>query len=967
MTRALAGVTLDDIILPGTPAHVRERYESLPERAKHARFGLLEEDIVLLDTETTGLSYRKNELIEIAAARISGGVVAERFQTFVHPTGPIPQEIVALTGIHDLDVTEAPSATDAVSMLADFVGGMPIVAHNAMFDRAFVEGAARGFEVSDTWIDSLALSRIALPRLGNHRLADMAQAFGCADVTHRAMDDVDALCGLWRLLLVALTDLPAGLLEHLALMHEDVRWDYRPLFAYLAQQNPGARFSLLAERRALSGLRDGRRRTDAIEASLHAPSPEYVHSAFGTDGLVSSLYESYELRDEQLAMAQQVRDALATSTHRCLEAGTGVGKSMAYLVPEVEFARRSDVTVGIATKTNALADQLMSHELPALAAALEGGISYVSLKGCERYPCMRRLDLASRNALPVGTEESPSDALTAIAVTYAFACQSIDGDLDTLGIRWRTVPRDMLATTANECLRRGCPYFPRACFVHGARLAAACADVVVTNHSLLLRDIDSENAILPPIRHWVVDEAHSFDAEARRQWAHEVLGEEIRRALHQLGGIDRGLIHGIIARGAHMDAATLVAGLMTKAASWVQRTADASADLFDAIHGLSTIAGFGGYESTTVWIDEGVRQSEEWRGVEVTAAKVIPLLDETIKTLEAAREAVGPEDAQAAAELQDPVRRLRAFLVALRMIVLEPDEAYVYSAELFRGRRRTGDRLVAELLEVGPALASKWYPEMKSVVYTSATMAVGDSFEHFEHGVGLEMLPAEKHLTARLESSFDFDANMSAIVARDMPEPSDRRYLAALEDLLFDVHCGMGGSVLTLFTNRKEMERVYEGLRPRLALRGLDLACQQRGSSPRRLRERFIAEQKLSLFALKSFWEGFDAVGETLRCVVVCKLPFASPREPLVRERELRDRRAWWRYSLPEAALEVKQAAGRLIRSASDTGVFVLADSRICTKRYGNTFISTLPSHNCITLESKNIARYLTLWRASHE
>ncbi|MBR3313533.1 MAG: DNA polymerase III subunit epsilon [Atopobiaceae bacterium] len=967
MTDTVSSLTIDDIILPGTPAHIRERYASLAARSREARFGLLEEDVVMLDTETTGLSYRKNELIEIAAARLSGGAVVERFQTFVHPTGPIPREIVSLTGIRDVDVTDAPSAIDAVGMLADFVGGMPVVAHNATFDRSFVEGAAQGFEVSDTWIDSLALSRIALPRLKTHRLSDMAMAFGCESVTHRAMDDVDALCGLWRILLVALSDLPDGLLEHLASMHDEVEWAYRPLFAYLAQRNPGARFSLLSERRTLGGLRDGRRREDAMEIPLHAPTPEAIHAAFGADGLVSSLYDSYELRDEQLAMAQQVRDALATSTHRCLEAGTGVGKSMAYLVPEVMFAQANDVTVGIATKTNALADQLVSHELPALANALPSGVTYVSLKGCERYPCMRRLELAARGTLPTGAEENAEDVLTAIAVTYAFACQSIDGDLDALGIRWRAVPRELLATTSNECLRRGCPYYPRGCFVHGARMAASCADVVVTNHSLLLRDIDAENAILPPIRHWVVDEAHSFDAEARRQWAHEVLGDEIRRALQQLGGLERGLIQSIITKGSHMDAATLVAGLMAKAASWVQRTSDASIELFEAIHGLSMVAGFGGYESTTLWIDEGLRQSAEWHAVEDASAKLLPLLDETVKVLDAAREALAPEDAQSASELQDPLRRLRAFQSSLRIIVLEPDTAYVYSAELFRGRRRVGDRLVAELLEVGPALANKWYPETKSVVYTSATMAVGDSFEHFEHGVGLDLLPAEKHLNARLESSYDFDANMSVIVTRDLPEPNDRRYLAALEDLLFDVHCGMDGSVLTLFTNRREMERVYEGLRPRLALRGLDLACQQRGSSPRRLRERFVSERKLSLFALKSFWEGFDAAGDTLRCVVVCKLPFASPREPLVRERELRDRRAWWRYSLPEAALEVKQAAGRLIRSSSDTGVFILADGRISTKRYGNTFISTLPSHNCITLETQNVARYLALWRASHE
>ena len=241
------------------------------------------------------------------------------------------------------------------------------------------------------------------------------------------------------------------------------------------------------------------------------------------------------------------------------------------------------------------------------------------------------------------------------------------------------------------------------------------------------------------------------------------------------------------------------------------------------------------------------------------------------------------------------------------------DDRYVYSAQLSRSKRRmAAERLVAEKIDVGADLAERWLPEMESVVFTSATIAVGDDFKHFNEGVGLSRLPEGKHRDLRLDSSFDYDSHMAAVVAKDMPAPSDRAYTGALEDLLFDVHVSMGGSVLTLFTNRRDMERVYEGLRPRLAAEGLDLACQERGTSPRRLRDRFMKEESLSLLALKSFWEGFDAQGDTLRCVVIPKLPFASPNDPLVRERDAREERAWWRYSLPEAVISVKQRpAGR--------------------------------------------------------
>jgi ATP-dependent DNA helicase DinG len=208
---------------------------------------------------------------------------------------------------------------------------------------------------------------------------------------------------------------------------------------------------------------------------------------------------------------------------------------------------------------------------------------------------------------------------------------------------------------------------------------------------------------------------------------------------------------------------------------------------------------------------------------------------------------------------------------------------------------------------------------------------------------------------------------MAAIVVGDLPDPRSDSYLAALEDMLYDVHVQMGGSVLTLFTNRREMETVFANLEPRLKSAGLELVQQERQSNVRYLRDRFIKDTELSLFALKSFWEGFDASGDTLRCVVIPKLPFSNPNEPLSQERELRDRRAWWNHSLPDSVLAVKQAAGRLIRSSTDTGVLVLADSRLVTKRYGKVFIDTLPTRNVSNLGSQHVGRFINSWKKSHK
>ena len=629
------------LLLPGTPESVVSAYATLAERAKSSRFGLLEDEIIVLDTETTGLSYKSCSLIEIAAARLKGTEIVERFDMLINPGTLIPPEIVALTGIPNADVAGAPSAEEAVAALAEFTGGLPIIAHNASFDRTFVEKVAGGEEVSDFWIDTLALSRIALPRLKSHKLADMARAFGCEAVTHRAIDDVEALCGVWRVMLTALSDLPDGLIARIADMHPDVEWSYRPILSQIALQERGARFSLKDLRRELIAREEAPQRVDAQTLGrFDAPTREEIEGEFCAQGTAARMYERFESRGDQIAMALEVRDALATSTSRAIEAGTGVGKSVAYLLPEALFARRNNITVGVATKTNALTDQLIAHELPALAEALPGGLAFTSLKGYEHYPCLVRLDHAASGELPVDdvpTDGRPQaeiaeDMLNAIAIVYAFAAQSPEGDLDSLGIRWRYVPRRMLATSASDCLRNRCPYYPNECFVHGARRRAAQSDIVVTNHSLLLRNVVADGAILPPIRHWVIDEAHGFEAEARRQWAVELSGEELRAGFERLGGTHTGVLRSLIAQTANSEAGTLLGGLLVKTAASAARASVATAELFETVHELNAITpNEGGYDSSTLWINDGVRTTDEWGAVCEAGAAAKFALDETAR------------------------------------------------------------------------------------------------------------------------------------------------------------------------------------------------------------------------------------------------------------------------------------------------------------------------------------------------
>lgn len=954
-------------VLPGTPGFVIEQYATLAERAKNRSFGLIEDDVIVLDTETTGLSCAENDLIEISAARLRGREVVDRFDTFVHPNGLIPPEITELTSITNADVAHAPRAEEAVAALEEFVQGCPVIAHNATFDRSFIESVKGGVKVSDIWIDSLALSRIALPRLSSHKLATMAELFGCAAVSHRASDDVEALCGVWRILLCALTDLPGGLMRLLADMHPDVRWPYRPIFSFLAGERQGETFSLEAARAQVMQADAEPDHIDADELpGLTMPRRDEIELRYAPGGLVNDMYASYEPRAEQIVMASEVRDAFATSTHRVIEAGTGVGKSIAYLVPAAEAAKRNKITVGIATKSNNLTDQLMYQELPKLARELDGGLSFCALKGFDHYPCLLKLESLAAGR-EITTNRDPADTLTAIAVLYAFACQSPTGDLDSLGIRWRSVNRADLTTSSRECARGNCHFFNRGCFVRCARRRAAKADIVVTNHSLLFRNVAADGKILPPIRHWIIDEAHSVEKEARRQWALSVSADESRMVFERLGGAQSGALGRLTHALASSDAATLFLGLGAKAASSASRASLAMAELFEAVRELSRNGKADGYADANIWIGPELRAHRGWEYFEPTARTAIDALDEAGKNLSSLVESVGAENPEMVIEVADGARRIKEMKSTLSLILEGADEHYVYSLQVNKARRAGGEALTAERMDIGEALAEQWLPEMHSVVFTSATVTVSNSFDHFNHSVGLDRLPKGSFSCVQLESSYNFQENMAVVVAGDIPDPRDRdAYLAAMENLLVDVHMAMGGSTLTLFTNRRDMEDLYGRVEPRLSRQGLELACQLRGTSVKRLRDRFLSEESSSLFALKAFWEGFDASGATLRCVVIPKLPFANPTEPLSCERNVREERAWAKYSLPDAVLEVKQAAGRLIRTSTDRGVLVLADSRLLSKGYGKKFLSSLPSQ-FQRIDAEQVGRYIKLWRASHE
>jgi len=956
----MAQTTLEEVLIPGTDPDIVARYESLAARAHDASFGLIEEEYVVLDTETTGFSAANDSLIEVAAAIMRGPEIVDRFSTFVDPGCDIPPFITELTGITNQDVQGAPSALEAMKQLDGFVGMRKIIAHNANFDRQFVAYNAPANSMlgdEERWIDSLELARIALPRLKEHKLATLSEIFGAPASTHRAIDDVEALCGIWRILLVGISDLPPGLPALIAGVFEQTTWPLREVLTQVGGSTGDARFSLADARRAREKSQKLRQKTDALELDggilkLRPFEPGELEEAFSHQGLLASMYEAFEPRFEQLEMATQIAQALESQTHRVIEAGTGVGKSMAYLLPLTLFAQRNEVTCGVATKTNALLDQLMYHELPRLDKALPQGVSYVALKGYEHYPCLRKLMALTREERAF---ESSAPAAT-VGMLLSYVCQSARGDLDPLALFLGELPRYEICASAEDCLRRKCRYY-RYCLLHGARQAAKKADIVVTNHALLFCDMGTHGQILPPIRHWVVDEAHGLEVEARAQLSLKLEPRTLRQTLRGLAGSAGSLAS--MARQALPLAGTAVLGEKIAAAQEDARALEVIAEsFFSQIKDLCELAEKSSYNQVKLWINEQVRESSLWGMLRSTGRSLSTRME---KLWQQGRDIVMlgeqfEELAEVHSDLVGLVAELKSTLEAMALILDGSNPDYFYYASLDRRPESMRDYLTAGRLDVGGVLLERLYPEVMSMIFTSATLAAGTSFEYFARGCGLDRVEGDLWKTVQLDSSYDFENNMTVYLPTDIPEPNAHGYHDALERLILEVHTALGGSVLTLFTNRRDMEALFERLKGPLGQAGIDLRCQMRGFSAKRLRDEFLENESLSLFALRSFWEGFDAPGDTLRCVIIPKLPFGKPNDPLMQERSLREPNVWRRYALPEAVIDLKQAAGRLIRSSTDRGSLVLADARLLNKSYGRSFLEALPSQRRYTLDTQGIA-----------
>lgn len=989
-------LNIEKYISDGTPDAVIKLYSELPERAANSDFGEFDCNVVVIDTETTGVSPRRDELTQIAAARLEHGEITDWFITFVNPGKSIPSEVAHLTNIHDEDVKDAPTPQEALTQLVEFVGDAKLVAHNAQFDRFFTTNHPEGYPLLENlWIDSLDLARITLPRMKSHRLIDLVRAFDLPLSTHRADADVRATCALYRLLLAGIEAMPVPLVAEIGRLAPREEWETGQVFSYFAKRTAEASDSEdepTGTRTQLFSLKDLRSRVtkttvapkrdafDINDEDMKFPTAEQIDEAFAPEGIVGGVHEDYQERAEQLAMAQACRKAFATSDNLAAEAGTGIGKSLAYLTPAAITAIENDITCGVATKTNALLDQLVYHELPALSRAIEKktghALTYAALKGFSHYPCLRKIQhVLNEGARVVEVQNEEHSQAPAIAILLSFIQQTDYDDIDMLRLDYRTLPRRAITTTSHECMRRKCPFYGAKCFVHGQRQRAAVSNIVVTNHSLLFCDVAAEGGLLPPVRYWVVDEAHSAEDEARRTLSLEISVDALRQLADRVTGEST---HNVFVRAERQVTGPPATDENGEA---LNVSADDFSTLFYALCNKAKAAGSvfeikakefcahvpdllffddqksSSYEYIDIWLNRQIRNTTIFGSLTGAARALIEAAE---KLTNACQELVGYiEGAQGSGAVQRDIAatafELKDLIRAADAIFVKATDEYVYSVTLNRKPDRPGNILHAQLYNVGERLNETLYANTRSVAFVSATLTVAGSFRPFEEAMGLNASPASHARTLELGSAFDFDSSMTIYVPNDMPDPTSMRYMPAISQFLTELHKAQGGSILTLFTNRKEMTSCFSNVEPELTANNLRLICQRSGVSVKGLRDEFLADQALSLFATKTFWEGFDAPGSTLRGVVLAKLPFSKPSDPLECERRSREDAAWRKWVLPHSVIEVKQAVGRLIRKADDQGIVVLADNRLITKSYGQVFLDSMPSHDIRVLSCAEI------------
>lgn len=692
-----------------------------------------------------------------------------------------------------------------------------------------------------------------------------------------------------------------------------------------------------------------------------------IERFFSPGGVLSSSLDGYEHRDEQVRMAFAVAEAFNEERVAVIEAGTGTGKSLAYLLPAVFWALRNRERVVVSTNTINLQEQLIKKDIPFLRE--KGGLSFraVLVKGRSNYLCLRKLK-AVETEPSLFREEGSAGELEALVEWSRKTGEGCRNDLSF-------IPREEIweevCCEADQCGRVKCSHYGK-CFFYTARREAAGADILVVNHSLLLADVAlrhetgyDSSAILPPFTRLIFDEGHHledtatsfFSARTSRQGLLRILGRLQHPRKAQRGILPR--LSAAISREVPEQLDDLFIELSTLLEERLLpgrvSLADTVTQVLDSL-GLDLLAYLKNNRNNSIEhklrLTPAVYADPFWRKVEETVQRLIKELTEYVAMLQAffkicerLPERVLEKLAGSLIDLRGIRGRLEGVIQDLGVFTARSDRL-CHWFEVSSGSRGMTVRLCSSPIEVAESIKTAVLDKFRTVVVTSATLAVGEKFDYLKRMTGIDLLDSRRVSELLLASPFDYERQTFIGIPDDLPEPVERSFASCLEEYLLQGLVISEGRAFVLFTSYSLLTRIYASLREPLQKAGLT-PMRQGEINRHMLLNRFRREKNAVLFGTDSFWEGVDVQGRALELVVITRLPFRVPTEPILEARAeaiaAEGGDPFMTSTVPQAVIKFKQGFGRLIRSRDDRGAVLIFDSRVLSKSYGRFFLDSLP------------------------
>ncbi len=930
----------------------------------HRLVSPLDQVYVSLDLETTGLDSERDTILEIGAVRFRGDQVLDTFETFVNPGRPIPDHIQRLTGIQPRQVERAPSFHSISGEFTEFLGPHPVVGHNVQFDLRFL--ASHGLPVANQAFDTMDMATVFLPRSRRYSLKHLADHFGVELRNHRALDDAVGGKELFVRLLRLAGEQDGGLLAYMSELARRSSWTLHPALSGLASTQSsgpasvgpsGLNLDLLAHRVEPPERRRPNEDLDYLDQKR-------IHGMLGPDGPFAKAFNGFEHRAEQEQMLDAVTEAIYGQQHLVVEGGTGVGKSLAYLLPAALFSVSQGQRVVVSTNTINLQEQLIAKDIPALKSVLEqsgilqpGDLRATLLKGKANYLCLRRWQQLSRSdALSV-------DDARLLSKTALWLQDTSSGDRGEINLNGREIStwNHVSAGERGFCLdmRDGSP-----CFVRAARQRAEQAHIIIVNHALLMSDLVF-GGLIPDYDTVIIDEAHHLEDAATNQFGFELAQGDLERTWESAGRLARDVRQALAADGLEASAVDVGHSAMTAVETEGPRLRQSWDQLFSALEALhiDQRRGRNQGDQNQVLITPDVRSTQAWANLHLVWDNLNTRLGQAGIALRNLRSFLdgnplpGAADQQAlemeAISLADDLSELANHLASI--LDQAPEDAIHW---VNVNPAQSTISLHSAPLDVSPILAEKLFAEKDCVVLTSATLTTGKSFEFLKRRVGVEGETPE----LLVGSPFDYERAAQALIPDDMPQPNANGYVAATADVLAQLGLKLQGRTMALFTSHSSLRAVAQRLRPMLEPHGIPVLAQGVDGSAPYLMAAFGEEPGSVLLGTASFWEGVDMPSGLLKALVITRLPFQVPSDPIVQSRSGLYGDPFNEYTIPNAVLRFRQGLGRLIRNKDDRGTIIVLDSRISSHGYGQAFRDSMPPCHHTPCFTSNVGMLAEMW-----